>query len=420
MNGSILEVIVVGAGHAGLSLSYYLKHLGLEHMVFEKGRIGESWRSQRWSSLTFNTVNRLNALPGSSHKIKNPEKFGTASGFVNALELYVSGFQLPVSENTNVMSIEKPDGSPYFLVTVSHDNEPPRTFSSWQVVIASGSLNQKITPSFASSISPDVQQIHSSEYLNPEQLQDGAVLVVGSGQSGCQIAEELLEAGKTVFLSTSKVPRLPRRYRGRDIMDWLIDTKYYEVKTASVSDPELIKMREPLLSGIGDGHTLSLQHLAAKGAILAGTMRDGGGDEVVFENNVEHHLDFADEFSNNVKEMINAYIRKTQQQIPEPEVDEADFAGTVKDLISPINSLNLSEKNIKSIVWATGLGGNFDYIKLPVLDSDNLPKHENGVTEVEGFYFLGLPWFRSRKSNFIYGIKDDAAFISTKIYSALR
>ncbi|MBA4058633.1 MAG: heavy metal resistance protein CzcO, partial [Marivirga sp.] len=157
MNGSILEVIVVGAGHAGLSLSYYLKHLGLEHMVFERGRIGESWRSQRWSSLTFNTVNRLNILPGSSHKIKNPEKFCTAAEFVTSLETYVSAFQLPVSENSNVLSIDKPAGSPFFIVTVSQENEAARTYNSWQVVIASGSLNQKVIPPFASFISPGVQ-----------------------------------------------------------------------------------------------------------------------------------------------------------------------------------------------------------------------------------------------------------------------
>jgi putative flavoprotein involved in K+ transport len=420
MNGSILEVIVVGAGHAGLSLSYYLKHLGLEHMVFERGRIGESWRSQRWNSLTLNTVNRLNALPGSSHKIKKPEKFGTPLEFVNTLELYVSGFQLPVSENSNVLSVQKPTGSPYFIVTVSHENEPPRTYNSWQVVIASGSLNQKTIPSFASAISADVQQIHSSEYKDPSQIQDGAILVVGSGQSGCQITEELLEAGRTVFFSTSKVPRVPRRYRGKDIMDWLIEAKYYEMRTNAVSDTEMLTMREPVLSGLGDGHTISLQHLASKGAILTGTMKDGKDHDVLFEPNALEHVKYADDFSSNVKEMIDTFIRKIQQEIPEPEVDEADLFVELPDLVAPITSLNLPENNIKAIVWATGLKGDFDFIKLPVLDGEGVPKHDNGSTGVEGLYFIGLPWLRSRKSNLICGIKDDAGFISNKIYSSLR
>lgn len=420
MNGSILEVIVVGAGHAGLSLSYYLKHLGLEHMVFERGRIGESWRSQRWNSLTFNTVNRLNALPGSSHKIKNPEKFSTASEFVNSLEAYVSGFQLPVTENSNVLSIEKPAGSPFFIVTVSHENEPARKYNSWQVVVASGSLNQKVIPPFASSITADVHQVHSSDYRNVLQFQDGAILVVGSGQSGCQITEELLEAGKTVFLSTSEVPRIPRRYRGKDIMDWLIEAKYYDITTASVSDRQMLTMSEPLLSGIGEGHTISLQHLATKGATLLGTMKDGNGDDVFFDENALQHVKFADDFSNNVKEMIDTFIRKLQQQIPDAEVDEADLSVDLPDLLSPITSLNLPENNIKNILWATGLKGNFEFIKLPVIDGDGVPKHECGVTAVDGLYFIGLPWLRSRKSNLICGIKDDAAFISDKIYVSLR
>lgn len=420
MNGSILEVIVIGAGHAGLSLSYYLKHLGLEHMVFERGRIGESWRSQRWNSLTFNTVNRLNILPGASHKIKNPEKFGTAQEFVTSLEAYVSTFQLPVSENCNVLSIEKPAGSPFFIVTVSHENDAPRTYNSWQVVVASGSLNQKVIPPFASFITPDVQQVHSSEYRNPSHLPDGAVLIVGSGQSGCQITEELVEAGRTVFLSTSKVPRIPRRYRNKDVMDWLIEAKYYDLKTAAVSDPEMITMREPTLSGIADGHTISLQYLAMKGAILMGTMKEGNDDQVFFEDNLLQHIKFADDFSSNVKEMIDTFIRKIPEQIPLPETDDADLPVDLKSLTAPIQSLSLFENNIKTILWATGLKGKFDFIKLPVLDNDGLPKHNSGITDVEGLYFMALPWLRSRKSNLIYGIKDDAGFISDKVYSSLR
>lgn len=420
MNGSILEVIVVGAGHAGLSLSYYLKQLGLEHVVFEKGRIGESWRSQRWNGLTLNTMNRLNTLPGASQKIKKPEAFGTAMEFVSSLEAYVSGFQLPVSENSNVVSVEKPAGSPFFIVTVSQENEPPRSYNAWQVVIASGSENNKVIPPFAHLIADEVRQLHSSEYRGPMELGEGAVMVVGSGQSGCQLTEELLDAGRIVYLCTSKVPRIPRRYRGRDIMDWLIETKYYDVKTAMVADTGLTRMREPLLRGNADGLTLSLQYLAGRGATLTGRMTDGSQDELFFDDNVPKHIQFADEFSSSVKEMIDTHIRRLQQQHPDPEVDEADLPAEVSDFMQAVPSLRLSECGIRTIIWATGLKGNFSYLKLPVVDSSGLPIHQNGVTEVEGLYFIGLPWLRSRKSNHIFGIKDDAGFISNKIYSSLR
>jgi putative flavoprotein involved in K+ transport len=421
MNGSILDVVVVGAGHAGLSVSYYLKQLELEHMVFERGRVGESWRSQRWNSFTLNTLNRLNALPGSSRKIKEPERFPLATEFLTSLEHYVSSFQLPVSENARVLSIEKPAGSPFFIITVAHENEPTRKYNSWQVVVASGCSNEKKMPSYSDLIPSDIKQFHSSEYKNPVQLPDGAILVVGSAQSGCQITEELLDAGKTVYLSTSQVPRIPRRYRGKDIMDWLMECHYYDVKRGDVKDPEMLRMKEPLLSGIGEhGHTLSLQYLSGKGAILLGRMKDIKNDEVFFGDNVLQHINYANDFSDGVKAMIDAFIIKSKQQMPELEMDVADHALESRDFPAPIPSFRLSQCNIKTIVWATGMKGNPDFVKFPILDSDGQPKHQYGVTEVEGLYFIGYPWLHSRKSNLIYGIKDDAGFICNKIYSSLR
>lgn len=421
MNGTILEVIIIGAGHAGLSASYYLKQLGLEHVVFERGKIGESWRSQRWDSFTMNTANRLNVLPGSTRKLNKPDGFCLAEEFVRSLEEYVSTFQLPVTEDTNVLSIEKPKASPFFIVTVSHDNEIPTKYSCWQVIIASGTLNEKKIPAFANLISPDIKQLHTCEYRNPAQIADGAVLVTGSAQSGCQVAEDLMEAGRKVFLSTSLVPRVPRRYRGKDIMDWLIESKFMDVKTSEVTDPQMLLMKVPLLSGIGEyGHTLSLQYLAQKGAILLGTMEKAKGENVSFQGNALAHVKFANDFSVKVKAMIDEFILKNRIQALEGDVDDADVTDENIDCDTSITSLNLGDHDIKSILWATGFNGNFNYIKLPVLDSEGQPKHQNGIAAVEGLYFLGCSWLRSQKSNLIYGIKDDAGFISNKVYSSLR
>jgi len=421
MNGTILDVIIIGAGHAGLSASYYLKHLGLEHIIFERGKIGESWRSQRWDSFAMNTANRLNVLPGATYKGDKPDEFCLAEEFVTSLEEYVSSFQLPVSDSSNVLSVEKPGKSPFFNVTVSHDYDIPRNYSCWQLIIASGALNEKKIPTFASLISPDIKQLHICDYRNPVQLPDGAVLVIGSAQSGCQVAEDLMDAGRKVFLSTSMVPRIPRRYRGKDIMDWLIESKFMDVRTSEVTDPEMLSMKVPLLSGIGEyGHTISLQYLARKGAVLLGKTEKAEGKNVFFQLNALAHMKFADDFAMTVKDMIDEFILKDRIQAFEVDVDEADLPAVNTDCDTSITSLNLEEHNIKSILWATGFNGNFSYIKLPVLDREGQPKHHHGVTDVEGLYFLGCPWLRSRKSNLIYGIKDDAAFISDKVYSSLR
>lgn len=418
MNGSILEVIIVGAGHAGLSASYYLKHLGLEHVVFERGKIGESWRSQRWDSFTMNTSNRLNVLPGFIYKGKKPEAFSSATDFVRSLEDYVSSFQLPVVETSHVLSIDKLQPNPYFTVTVSQDNEGIRTYNCWQVIIASGSLNVPNIPSFAKNISPTIKQIHSSKYRNPSQLPEGAVLITGSAQSGCQLAEELLDDGRTVYLSTSKVPRIPRRYRGKDIMDWLIDTKFMDAGSRVLKSVGC--NTEPLLTGAGGlGHTLSLQSLVERGATLLGRTEGASGDNIFFDNNVMEHIAFADEFSVKVKNTIDEYIQRTQVRAEEMTLDEADIPYNNDIVVSP-SSLNLKDQGITSIIWATGYCGKYDYIKLPVLDSSGQPIHRQGVSSVEGLYFVDCSWQRNHKSNFVFGVKDDAGFVSSKVYTALR
>lgn len=418
MNGSILEVIIIGAGHSGLSASYYLKQLGLEHTVFERGRIGESWRSQRWDSFTMNTTNKLNVLPGSTRKLNKPDGFCLAGEFVASLEDYVSTFQLPVSDSTRVLSVEKPKTSPFFVVTVI-ENDVERKYSCWQVIVASGAMNEKKVPVLAGRISPRVQQLHTAEYRNPTLLPEGAVLVIGSAQSGCQVAEEMLDAGRKVFLATSPVPRIPRRYRGKDIIDWLIECRFMDVRTNEVADPEILSMKVPLLSGIGEyGHSISLQYLARKGAILLGKVENAAGEIIMLQDNALQHVKYADGFSTKVKTLIDAFILSNQISTAEAALDEADFEDV--SCVTSATSINLEDHNITSIIWATGFKGNFDYIKLPVLDAEGQPKHQNGIAAIEGLYFLGSPWLRSRKSNLILGVKDDAGFISNKVYSSLR
>ena len=383
MNSSVLDVIVIGAGHAGLSISYHLKKLHLNHIVFDKGRIGETWRTQRWDSFKLNTPNKVNLLPGQENIFPDEEGFCSAPEFVSILKNYVNIFQLPVFENCRVMSVENVPDSKDFSVYVS-ENGTIKYYRSKQVLIASGTQNIKNIPSFTKNISDEVLQLHTCDYRNSNLLPDGAVLVVGSAQSGIQIAEDLIYEGRKVFISTSHVARVPRRYRGKDIVEWLSLIGFYDMETSDVTDPQILTMKQPQVSNVGmRGHTLSVK--------------------------------FADEFSQKVKNMINDYIQKSQLDAPPPEEDTADEPDIDATCASAVTSINLKENNIASIIWTTGFAGDFSYLKLSVFSNDGTLKHNNGISDIKGLYFLGLPWLRKRKSGTILGIIEDAEFIAEKL-----
>lgn len=417
MNENTLDVIVVGAGFAGLSASYHLKNYGLTHIVLERGRVGESWRSQRWDSFRFNSTNKLNVLPGMRCE-SDENAFSSVVEFVKALEKYVLTNGLPVSENSKVISVEK--AGDLFRVMVSLKGLTKEYFSR-QVLIASGAANEiKMSP-VSENISKDIKQLHAGEYRNAAQLPEGAVLVIGGAQSGCQVAEDLATEGKKVYLSTSCVGRIPRWYRGKDIFDWIIDTKFYDIKAEEVTDPKLFELRPPQVSGTGSGRdSTSLQSLAKKGVIILGKMNSAEGDHINFQPNASMHVKFADEFSQKIKKMIDDHITRNKLSASAPHYDEADIPDTEASCVSSITSLDLKENNITSIIWSTGFNYDLSYIKLPVFDDDGKLKHTEGVSIVPGLYFLGYPWMRSRKSPILFGILVDVEFITDKLYNHHR
>jgi putative flavoprotein involved in K+ transport len=420
MSNSVYDVIVIGAGHAGLSISYYLKKHGLNHVVFERGRIGESWRSQRWDTFTINTPSWVNNLPGDSYNGSRPDGFYLLNEFIDYLDNYASKNRLPVIENTKVTSLEKSGSKGKFKAAVSSNGNVKEYFCN-HVVIASGIMCEKIVPPLSVNISPDIFQLHACEYKNPARLPEGAVLVVGSGQSGCQITEDLLEEGKKVYLSTSKVPRVPRRYRGKDIVYWFKETGFLDIETQNVTDPQIFAMRQPQASGVGPlGHSVSLQWIAKSGAVILGRIDRAIGDLVYLQSNAAAHVKFADGFSKQFKNMIDDYINKNGISAPPPEKDEADEPDLSASCASDITELNLRENGIGSIVWTTGFGADFSWIKLPVIDDKGNTIHTNGISEVDGLYFLGFPWLRKRKSGIICGISEDAEFITDKIIDNSR
>jgi putative flavoprotein involved in K+ transport len=413
MKKTIFDVIIVGAGYSGLSASYHLKKYGLSHIIFERGRIGESWRSQRWDSFRFNSTNKLNVLPG-DNEATDPDVFGKVPEFVSALEKYVSKYQLPVAENSKVISVEKP--GEFFQITVSSNNTL-KNYSCKQVLIASGAANEIKISSLAKKISKDIKQLHTCEYKNADQLPAGSVLVVGGAQSGIQITEDLLHAGRKVYLSTSKVARFPRWYRGKDIFYWVMDAKFYDIKLEELEDPKLADARPPHVAGTGSGKdSLSLQSLAKQGAVILGKLDDADESSVFFQPNAAVHVKYADEFSQKIKQMIDDFISENKLQAPPPHFDEADIPDKDASCASSITALNLKENDINSIIWATGFNADYSYIKLPVFDREGKLKHTDGIPSYPGLYFLGYPWLRSRKSPILFGIIVDVEFVVEKIY----
>ncbi|MCF2502087.1 NAD(P)/FAD-dependent oxidoreductase [Dyadobacter sp. CY107] len=415
-----LEVIIIGGGHAGLSASYYLRQHGISHAILERGQVGESWFSQRWDSFRLNTASKLNTLPGLDCGESEKHAFSSAQSLVSSMQDFVKINKLPVRQNVLVRQVEKDLSNDDFVVTAL-ENGAICTFRCKQVIVASGSQSQKKVPPLSSGIKTGIRQLHSSEYRSPSALPEGGVLVIGSGQSGCQICEDLINAGRKVYLSTSKVPRCRRHYRGRDIMDWLILSGFFEIRAEQLPDPAMRNLRTPLLKGTDGGRaSLSLQALARKGVQLFGRLENVSGNVVTFGDDAQTNLRFGDEFSERVKGMIDGFIKENNIHAPAATLDVDDEPVKPEEILKNETSVDLKDYHISSIIWATGFTSDFSYLKIPVLDASGVPIHLDGVSAVEGVYFLGLHWQRSRKSDILFGLKDDARFITDKIYNKLK
>ena len=413
---TILDTVIVGGGQAGLGVSYFLRQNGNSHVVFEQGRIGESWLSQRWDSFQLNTPNVRNVLPGLPYDGLEADGFWRTDKLVDYFQQYVNRFQLPVQTGVKVISVERAEDQEAFIVKTRMDNQPEESISSRSVVVASGIQRIPKFPTIRSKLPDDIIQLHTADYRNPENLPPGAVVVVGGGQSGCQITEDLLSAGRTVYLCSSKVGRVPRRYRGRDLVEWWVDMKFWDVTYDSLEDKSVSRAPQPQISGLGRfGHTLSLQYLASRGTVILGRLLEVESGILILSDNAAAHVHFADEFSQRIKNDIDAYLRRMNITPPPLEDDPADIPDLEAECVSPLRQLNLHEANVSTVIWATGFTGDFSWIHLPVFDDQNMPIHKRGVAAERGLYFVGFPWLNSRRSGIIYGIGEDAQYIANLI-----
>jgi putative flavoprotein involved in K+ transport len=413
---TILDTVIVGGGQAGLGVSYFLQQNGNSHIIFEQGQIGESWLSQRWDSFQLNTPNVRNVLPGLLYDGPEADGFWRTAKLVDYFQHYVDHFQLPVRTGVKVISVERAEDQAVFIVKTRMDNQSEESISSRSVVVASGIQRIPKFPTIRSKLPNDIIQLHTADYRSPESLPQGAVVVVGGGQSGCQITEDLLSAGRTVYLCSSKVGRVPRRYRGRDLVEWWVDMKFWDVTYDSLEDKSVSRAPQPQISGLGRfGHTLSLQYLASRGTVILGRLLDVQSGTLILSDDAAAHVHFADEFSQRVKNDIEAYLQRMNITPPPLEDDPADVPDLNSECVSPLRQLKLHEGNVSTVIWATGFTGDFGWLHLPVFDDQNKPLHKRGVSAERGLYFVGFPWLNSRKSGIIYGIGEDAQYIANVI-----
>ncbi|RZM81871.1 MSMEG_0569 family flavin-dependent oxidoreductase [Leptolyngbya iicbica] len=395
------SVLIVGGGQAGLSVSYYLKQRNLDHLIFEKHQVAHSWQDKRWDSFCLVTPNWQCQLPGFPYQGDDPHGFMVKSEIVEYVRAYAKSFDAPVKEGVAVTRVQQLGDR--FGVSTSLGE-----FTADQVVIAAGGYHKPRIPRLAERLPRSIHQIHSSQYRNPDQLPEGDVMVVGTGQSGCQIAEDLHLAGRRVHLCVGSAPRSPRRYRGKDVVDWLDQMGYYDMPIDEHPQKETVRHRtNHYLTGRDGGREIDLRQFATEGMQLYGRLQDIDGDRLYFKPDLKQNLDGADAVAESIKKTVDRFIEQQQLDIPpeapycpiwEPQKDPTDVA--------------IADANIRSVIWSTGYHTNFRWIEVPVFDGQGYPCHDRGVTAVKGMYFIGLPWLYTWGSGRFSGVARDAQYIA--------
>ena len=399
-----INTLVVGAGQAGIAMSEHLSLVGVPHVVLERSRIAERWRSERWDSLVANGPAWHDRFPGLKFEGVSPEAFPPKERMAQYFEDYAAMLKAPVRTGVEVKQVERNVGRPGFKVTTSEG-----VIEAINVVAATGPFQIPAYPKIVPE-TDSIQQLHSSVYKNPGQLREGAVLVVGAGASGSQIAEELRKAGKTVYLSVGEHYRPPRSYRGRDYCWWLGALGLWdEVKTKPKKQHVAFAV-----SGYEGGKTVDFRRLAHMGVTLVGLTKAYKDGVIEFEEGLARNVAEGDQAYFDVLREADAYIEQNGLPFaPEPEAWE--LLPDPDCLKEPIMSLDLAKAGITTILWATGFTFDYSWLKVHAFDEKGAPFHKRGISAESGIYFLGLPNLVNRASSFIYGVWHDAKYIADHI-----
>jgi len=396
-----MDVVVVGAGSAGLAVSSLLSQAGIPHNVLERGEIGQSWRSQRWDSFCLNTPNWSNALPGMDFYPEAPDAFVERDLLLRYFERFAGVFDLPIEPHTNVTSVRRLE-SGRFAVGTNGDQLIAKA-----VVLASGGMSRPRVPQISRSLPDSLTVLSAGSYRTPDSLPEGAVVVAGSGQSGCQIVEDLIDAGRRVYLSVSRVARVPRVYRGREILAWWREMGFMETRLDELKDPSIQFAAQPQVSGTRGGHTVSLQSLARDGVSLIGRVESVERSVLALSRNVHECVDFADEKSKAFKTAIDDYIEQAGLMVEPPSPNPGEPPMPDLKASDTWETLDLQQAGVTSVIWCTGFDADWSWVEVDVFDSHGRPLHKNGISDCPGLYFAGLPWLSSRKSGILYGVSED-------------
>lgn len=404
MRTEFIDTLIIGGGQAGLAMSHMLSQRGCPSIVVERHRIAERWRTERWDGLRFQFPNWSIHLPDFPFPYADPDAFATSDEIVRYLTAYAKFVGASVRCGVTVQSLRRRDSSIGFAAETSDGR-----IEAANVVVATGPYQRPKIPTLLSD-SATVFQVHASRYRRPEQLPPGAVLVIGSGASGAQIAEELLRAGRQVYISVGQHRRMPRRYRGRDMIWWL---------SALGLDQTPVEKRGPdhslpLITGAYGGHTLDFRQLAAQGMRLLGHLKAAHDDWLDFAPDLAASLAHGDAAYAGFLDLVDAYVERNGLNVPRESSARTKLPDP-SDLIEPLQRLNLRTASIGSVIWATGYGFDLSWIDVPVLDARGEPVHWHGITDVPGMYFIGLQWLSKMTSSFLSGVGDDAARLADHI-----
>jgi putative flavoprotein involved in K+ transport len=401
-----IETVVIGGGQSGLAVSYYLRQLGREHIILEQARVAERWRSERWDSLSFQSPNWNVHLPGFAFQSPKPDAFASRDEIVQFIDSYAAYIRAPLRLGFPVIALRQTPDTTRLIVETRTS-----LFVANNVVIATGPFQAPAAPF---PIGGAALHLHSSRYRNPQSLPPGAVLVVGSGNSGYQIAEELCLSGRRVYLSVSRHRRVPRRYRGKDYVWWYValgdgDTTIDRRDASHLS---------PLFTGAGGGHDADLRQLAADGVVLLGSLLGGEKGRLTIAPDLGENLACGDASLINFTQRVDEHV--VLNGLASPLVERAETRCKPEHVTDPVTSLDLTAAGITSVIWANGFRYDFDWIDLPVFAngttaSGRTPKHRRGLTGIPGVYFLGLSWLHKLKSAFLNGVGEDAEHIAWHI-----
>lgn len=399
-----VEAVVVGAGQAGLAMSYHLGQLGVEHVVLERNRVAERWRSERWDSLVFQFPNWMLRLPGHVYEGHEPDGFMPVTGVVKFIEEYAKRTAPPLRCGVRVTGLDRAPSGRFRVGTDTFELE------AVHVVAATGPYQRPIVPQFSLSLPISIYQTTANCYTNEQQLPPGAVLVVGAGGSGWQIAEDLLDGGRRVYLSVGRHRRVPRRYRGKDFGWWQEHTGAAD----RVIDDPTRAAPAPLLTGAGGGHDADLRALARRGVTLLGSLGAIHDGRMHFVADLRENLAKGDETFEQFTRSIDAYVLEHRLLTAQPPVAAASSdAGLPAD--PAVGELDAKAAGITSVIWAVGYRPDFDWIRCAALDTQGAPVHRRGLSPTRGLYFLGLPRLHKVKSSFLWGVGDDAAHLAACI-----